>query len=287
MSDESKVCFVIMPISDPEGYPPGHFDRVYRYLIQPACRKAGFVPFRADEDNKTNFIVADIVRQIVVSEMTICDLSTRNPNVMYELGIRHAFRKPITLIRDSKTPRVFDIQGLRDLEYDANLRVDNIDETIVTLADRLQKTFQAGTTDVNSPLQFLNMAAAKTPPAAEVSLETTLVLNAISGLGDRLLMLEQQESRVTGVTRDPSGFSPLYPPKGCRITEGRIEVGDMAWHPKFGVGRVPERNDDTLRVTFPGVGVKILVASYLARALALPVVQSESEDQEHDERRGA
>jgi hypothetical protein len=71
----------------------------------------------------TNFIITDILKQIINSDMCICDLSSRNPNVLYELGLRHSFRLPVTLIRDSKTNRIFDIQGLRDIEYDDNLRV--------------------------------------------------------------------------------------------------------------------------------------------------------------------
>lgn len=54
MSDTelSKICFVIMPIADVEGYDPGHFNRVYEFIIKPACRIAQFKPIRADEVKK-------------------------------------------------------------------------------------------------------------------------------------------------------------------------------------------------------------------------------------------
>ena len=128
MSKE-KICFVIMPISDIDSYPTGHFKRVYEHLIKPACIKAGFKAIRADDVQKTNIIIVDVLQKILSAEMSICDLSSRNPNVLYELGIRQAFGLPITLIKDNKTPRIFDIQGIRDLEYDENLRVDIIEET--------------------------------------------------------------------------------------------------------------------------------------------------------------
>ena len=85
------TCFVIMPISDVDTYDKGHFGRVYEYIIKPACAAAGFRPTRADEVQATNYIVVDILRKILDAEMMICDLSSRNPNVLYELGIRQAF----------------------------------------------------------------------------------------------------------------------------------------------------------------------------------------------------
>ena len=50
-------CFVIMPISDTDDYPSGHFNRVYLHLLRPAIEKAGFEATRADEIQETNFIV--------------------------------------------------------------------------------------------------------------------------------------------------------------------------------------------------------------------------------------
>src|SRR5690606_2614334 len=117
-------CFVVMPISDIPEYPAGHFQRVYEHLIWPACQQAGVTPLRADEVKSTNFIVLDILQRIVQMPIAICDLSGRNPNVLYELGIRQAFNLPVVLIQDKRTDRIFDIQGIRTVSYDDNLRVD-------------------------------------------------------------------------------------------------------------------------------------------------------------------
>jgi len=102
-----KTCFVIMPISDNEKYSPGHFGRVYEHIIKPACEIAGFRPIRADEVKQTNLIALDIVKQIIDADMAICDLSSQNPNVLYEVGIRQAFNLPVTFIKDIITKRVF------------------------------------------------------------------------------------------------------------------------------------------------------------------------------------
>ena len=90
-AEEKKDCFVIMPISDPEGYDEGHFKCVYEDLLGPAIEAAGYMPKRADDDKSTSMIHVNIIRDIIEAPMAICDLRTRNPNVLFELGIRQAF----------------------------------------------------------------------------------------------------------------------------------------------------------------------------------------------------
>lgn len=99
---ENKNCFVIMPISDTDGYDKGHFNRVYEHLIKPACEEAGFEPIRADDTSKANMIMIDILQKILECDMAICDLSSRNPNVFYELGLRQAFNKKLFLLKIQK-----------------------------------------------------------------------------------------------------------------------------------------------------------------------------------------
>jgi hypothetical protein len=110
-------CFVLMPISDPKGYDGGHFQRVYQDLLRPACQAAKFEARRADEVTASNLIQLDILHRLLRSPMALCDLSSLNPNVMFELGIRQAFDMPVVLIKDDDTPNVFDIAPLRTITY--------------------------------------------------------------------------------------------------------------------------------------------------------------------------
>jgi len=145
-----------MPISDSENYTPGHFGRVYEHIIRPACEQAGFTPIRADEIMSTNYNALDIIKHIISTEMAICDLSSRNPNVLYELGIRQAFNLPVTLVKDTKTNRVFDIQGFRDIEYDETLRIDNVQVTVDELSEVIKNTYN-NTNEVNSLVSLLGI----------------------------------------------------------------------------------------------------------------------------------
>lgn len=110
-------CFVLMPITDPEGYVKGHFKHVCDDIIAPACEKAGFKALRADQVKQSNLIHLDVLQKLLEAPMAICDLSSRNPNVLFELALRQAFEKPVALVQEVGTPAVFDISPFRYVEY--------------------------------------------------------------------------------------------------------------------------------------------------------------------------
>lgn len=94
-----------MPIGDTDGYDKGHFTHVYDDIIKPAVELTEFTPRRADEVKETNFIHLDILTKLIEAPIAICDLSSRNPNVLFELGIRQAFDKPVVLIQKMELPK--------------------------------------------------------------------------------------------------------------------------------------------------------------------------------------
>ena len=105
---EKRICFVIMPFSDPEGYEQGHFKKVYEQIFKPAIQDAGFEPFRMDDSNKSTLIHADMFDHLIHDAIALCDLSAKNPNVLYELGIRHAFDLPVVLVQEEGQSKIFD-----------------------------------------------------------------------------------------------------------------------------------------------------------------------------------
>ena len=186
MEQDKKSCFVIMPISDIDGYDKGHFNRVYEHLIKPACEQAGFEPIRADDTSKANVIMVDILQKILECEMAICDLSSRNPNVFYELGFRQAFNKKTVLIKDLKTAMPFDISGIRTLAYNESLRIDEVKKTIPEIAKCINETFEAKDKDVNSLLQLLSIEKpAVLPDKFTLSQDSSMILDAIKELNNK------------------------------------------------------------------------------------------------------
>lgn len=186
-----------MPISDQDGYDKGHFNRVYEHLIKPACIKAGFKSIRADEEVKTNYIVVDIINKILDSEMVICDLSAKNPNVLYELGLRQAFNKKVVLIKDKKTNRIFDIQGLRTLDYDETLRIDEVNKSIDQISKTLLETHQSKSEEINSLIQLLSLKPAELPNQISLSQESSLILDTLNEISSRLRKLEKPEVTIS------------------------------------------------------------------------------------------
>lgn len=154
---EEQNCFIIMPIADVDGYPQGHFKHVYENIISPACELAGYKSQRADEAKASNLIHLDILNKLIEAPIAICDLSTRNPNVLFELGIRQAFDKPVVLIQEKGTPRIFDIAPLRYLEYSKEMKYHEVLRSQQELKESLQATAIADgdTGNVNSIVQLL------------------------------------------------------------------------------------------------------------------------------------
>lgn len=269
-----------MPISDGDPYPAGHWRRVYDHIIKPACSLAGLTPLRADDVNQTNHIVLDVLRQLLGADMAICDLSGRNPNVFYELGIRQAFNKPVCLIKDLITPRVFDIQGLRDIEYDEGLRVDRIQPTVAMLADSLTKTLashRAGDGQINSLVQLLGLNAAALPQPSELSAEGSLVLSTLAEISTRLAGVEQA-ARVRNLGLGGGLFD--LSPADTRTAWGAeaiasyqashspsFQPGTRVVHHKFGTGivaaSVGSGRDEKVKIDFDdeAIGRKTLVVA--------------------------
>jgi hypothetical protein len=253
-SKTEPVCFVVMPISDVEGYEPGHFGRVYEHIIKPACKIAGLQPIRADEVQVTNYIALDILRKILDADMVICDLSAKNPNVLYELGIRQAFNLPVTLIKDSKTSRIFDIQGLRDIEYDESLRIDKINDAVESIANTLKNTSTLDENEVNSLVQLLGVQSAKLP-SIEISEDTSILLNAINDIGGRLSRLEEytlqsplqrgSRSRIFNPPVDSDRIDLFLTENGKLVSSG-VRVS----HKTLGEGVIKRIHRDILIVEF-------------------------------------
>ena len=160
-STEKPDCFVVMPIADSEGYDKGHFRKVYEDIHKVACERAGFNPIRADEVQQTNLIHLDILQKLVSSPMAVCDLSNRNPNVLFELGLRQAFDKPTVIVQEVGTPKIFDISPLRYTEYRKELKYREVLEDQEMIADAIRATKIA--TDkgegVNSIISLLSLSS--------------------------------------------------------------------------------------------------------------------------------
>jgi len=95
------------------------FDAVYRELIKPAIEVAGLEPLRADEEMTGGVIHNPMFERLILCEYAVCDLTTANANVYYDLGLRHALRPATTALvfAEGTGQRPFDVEHLRALPY--------------------------------------------------------------------------------------------------------------------------------------------------------------------------
>ncbi len=81
--------FVAMPFGTKEGI---DFNRIYTEIIKPALEEEGYEVFRADEEQRAGEIRTDMFQELLLADIVVADLSIDNPNVWYEMGVRHALR---------------------------------------------------------------------------------------------------------------------------------------------------------------------------------------------------
>ncbi|MFN0119245.1 MAG: tetratricopeptide repeat-containing protein [Blastocatellia bacterium] len=116
----SQHVFVAMPfgVKKDSAGKEIDFNRVYGEYIKPALEAAGFAVFRADEEIRAGSIHEDMFQELLLADLVIADLSIDNPNVWYELGVRHALRaRGVVQIQGARDYLPFDVYGQRTLKY--------------------------------------------------------------------------------------------------------------------------------------------------------------------------
>ena len=108
-----RQCFTIMPFG-------GWFDEYYETVFRPAVEAAGLEPHRADDLYRPSAIVNDIWAYTKRASVLLADMTGKNPNVFYELGLAHALAKPVILVAESIEDVPFDLRALRVILYDKN-----------------------------------------------------------------------------------------------------------------------------------------------------------------------
>lgn len=108
---KQAICFVMAPFG-------GWNDRYYDEVYKPAVQAAGLVPKRADDLYRPSAIVHDIWAYVRKSQVMLADVTGKNPNVFYELGLAHALGKPVVIVTRSMEDVPFDLRALRVIQYD-------------------------------------------------------------------------------------------------------------------------------------------------------------------------
>lgn len=137
------VAFIAMPFSEKtDAYAKGYFDEVLKHLITPAAAKANFNSRTANKSG-SEVIQSTIINELDKADLVIVDLTEHNPNVLFELGMRIAFNKPVCLIRAEGTKPIFDVDHmLRVYTYNPNLWGSTLAKDVPGLTAHIVETWK-------------------------------------------------------------------------------------------------------------------------------------------------
>ncbi len=154
MSTEAKA-FVLMSFQ-PE------FKSIYEKLIKPTLEEVGYLVERADSILDRKNILKDIIERIAVADLIVADLTSVNPNVLYELGICHGLRVPTVMIAQSIDEVPFDLRGYRIVVYSKEFdEVEKFINELKSIAQgRINQTvsFESPITDHFAKMEISNNA---------------------------------------------------------------------------------------------------------------------------------
>lgn len=130
-----KTCFIISPIGSKESNIRKNADKLFDFILKPACDKAGFKPHRIDHINHIDKIDSKIIDYLETSDLVIADTSTQNANCFYEIGYRTALNKPIILLKKEDEALPFDVASIRCISYGFDVETSSIviDEIVKTI----------------------------------------------------------------------------------------------------------------------------------------------------------
>lgn len=148
--DEKGTCFVIAPIGEEESETRERADKVLNYVIIPAVGECGYTAIRADRISEPGIITSQTIQHIVEDPLVVADLTDHNPNVFYELAVRHAVRKPVVHLIEVSQTIPFDVVAMRTISLD-HRDLESADRCRQDIVQQI-KAIEAGATEVYNPI---------------------------------------------------------------------------------------------------------------------------------------
>lgn len=178
MSDEKKKkCFIITPIGEPNTEIRRKADGVISAVIKPVVEQFGYTVVCPHEMAKNGSITQQVIEEILNDDLVIANLTGLNANVMYELAIRHATKKPVITISEKSTKLPFDIYTERTLFYEDNMfQVNALSQELETM---LKEPANAKENDNPIYRAKFNLEIRKSLPDNEEGKALTLIINKL------------------------------------------------------------------------------------------------------------
>lgn len=137
-----KKCFLIAPIGELGSTTRRRSDMVLKYVLYPPLHECGYEIIRTDEISNPGVITTQVLNHLAEDELVIADLTSHNPNVFYEVGIRHATGKPIIHIIEAGEQIPFDVAAFRTIVLD-HRDLESVEEAKRTITRAIQAVERA------------------------------------------------------------------------------------------------------------------------------------------------
>jgi len=207
---EKLTCGIIMPIAGMGAeYPADHWADVMK-IIHTAVERAGFIPRIVSDSEESTVIHGSIINNIYNDAIVVCDVSNKNANVMFELGMRLAFNKPVVIIKDDKTDYSFDTGNIQHENYRRDLRHSTVEKFINDLSKKIKKTHEASLkSDYQSFLSYFGkfeVARIENKPIGE-SEAIEKLLNKMGSIELRINNLNLRDENSSGIKKFDASHS--------------------------------------------------------------------------------
>jgi hypothetical protein len=209
---EKKICFVISPIGEEESETRKRSDQVLKHIITGPAEQLGYEVIRADKISEPGIITTQIIQYIVDAALVIADLTERNPNVFYELAIRHAIRKPLVQLIKKGESIPFDVAATRIIQFD----IHNLDSVAAAKDEILSQveSLETGKGEVHNPISAsIDLKMLKESANAE---ERSLA-DVVEAIGDLRVA-------VTSVDKRMGSSEGMFSPKLLKELRDMLET---------------------------------------------------------------
>lgn len=194
MTQSAKVCFVIAPIGAPDSETRKRSDKVLKHVFAKAVDPFGYQLLRADQISEPGLITLQVLQHVLNDDLVIADLTERNPNVFYELAVRHATAKPVLHVIDASHEIPFDVSDFRTIKFDYR-DLDSVEEAVRQITSQV-KAIEGGA-PVETPVKLAAAVERLGTDKSEDKLIIKQILDTLTELRSELrLAIDIQRSRA-------------------------------------------------------------------------------------------
>jgi hypothetical protein len=139
-------CFFLAPIGSEGSNIRHRSDGVLEFIVDRAAAELGLTAVRADQLADPGQITLQVIEHVINARAVVADLTGSNPNVFYELAVRHAFRRPVVLIVEAESKLPFDIAQMRTIFFN-HQDLASADRCRREIVAQLHRAFETGAVD--------------------------------------------------------------------------------------------------------------------------------------------